>query len=115
MLIESREAVICEQARWQLWDVARQFPGANLIWCTDADELVSPGLVRPSCARDRDRLAPGTVVECEYYHCWNAPDRYRDAGWPYAPYWKPVAIVDDGRVGLSAGARRCPCMKSACP
>jgi hypothetical protein len=97
-LIESQTPAICEQARWQLWDAARAVPGSNLIWCTDADELVSPGLVRAFLQRDRDKVTPGTIVECEYYHCWSTPGRYRDAGWPYAPYWKPVAIVDDRRV-----------------
>jgi hypothetical protein len=97
-LIESHEPVICEQARWKLWDEARRLPGENLIWCTDADELVSPRLVRSCLQRHRDHLVPGTVVECEYYHSWSVPGRYRDDGSPYAPYWKPVAIVDDRRV-----------------
>lgn len=98
MLIESRAAAICEQARWRLWDAARDLPGTNVIWCTDADELVSPRLVLAFLQRYRDELSPGVVVECEYYHSWSTPGRYRDAGWPYAPYWKPVAMVDDRRV-----------------
>lgn len=97
-LIESRDPAICEQARWRLWDEARMLPGENLIWCTDADELVSPRLARTFLNRDRHKLSPGVVVECEYYHAWSTPRRYRDAGWPYAPHWKPVAMVDDRRV-----------------
>jgi hypothetical protein len=98
VLLESREPQICEQARWTLWDVARDYEGSNLIWCTDADELVSPLLVREFLRRDHDALAPGTVIDCRYYHAWNSPTRYRDTGWPYGPYWKAVAVVDDRRM-----------------
>src|SRR4051812_27068773 len=31
-------------ARWRLLDAARGYDGNNLLWCTDADELVSPVL-----------------------------------------------------------------------
>lgn len=97
-VIASRDAQICEQARWALWDAARSYDGRNLIWCTDADELVSPRLALDWLARSREALAPGDVVECRYYHVWDAPDRYRDSVPPYVPYWKPVAVVDDRRI-----------------
>ncbi len=54
--IESAESKVCEQARWQLWDVARDYDGTNLVWCTDADELVSPRLVRAVPRRTRAEL-----------------------------------------------------------
>jgi hypothetical protein len=98
VLLESKVAQICEQARWTLWDAARDYDGTNLIWCTDADELVSPQLVRTWRARADAQLTPGAVVDCHYLHVWDAPDRYRSSVWPYVPYWKPVAIVDDRRV-----------------
>lgn len=98
VLLESTVAQICERARWTLWDAARQYDGNNLIWCTDADELVSPVRVRAFLERDRNRLRPGTVVDCGYYHVWESPDRYRNSVWPYVPYWKPIAVVDDRRI-----------------
>ena len=98
VLIESPVPKVCEQARWELWDAARHYEGNNLIWCTDADELVSPSLARTFLARDRQRLTPGAVVDCHYLHVWNSHDRYRDSVWPYVPYWKPVAVVDDRRM-----------------
>jgi glycosyl transferase family 2 len=94
--IDSPESNICEQARWQLWDVARQYDGDNLLWCTDADELVSPTVMQ-SLVGD-DTLRRGVVVDALYCHFWNSPDKYRAGLGAYAPYWKPVAIVDDRRV-----------------
>src|SRR6185369_17080471 len=76
VVLESRVPKICEEARWDLWEAARNYDGHNLIWCTDADELVSPALARAFLARDRDRLIPGAIAECRYYHVWDGPDRY---------------------------------------
>jgi len=120
--IESPESKVCEQARWQLWDVARDYDGTNLVWCTDADELVSPRLVRRFLDERRAELAGGTVIDTLYCHFWNSPERYRTGlGGAYAPHLKPVAIVDDRRanydrsralplheerVPIAAGARR---------
>ena len=89
--IDSAESQICEQARWRLWDIARQYDGSNLLWCTDADELVSPRLA--SQFIQQSRLAAGTVIDCLYCHSWNGPTRYRTGLGQYTPYWKPVAIV----------------------
>ena len=51
VLLESAERRISTQVRWQLLDAARDYDGCNLLWCTDADELVAPraarGLLRP--------------------------------------------------------------------
>jgi hypothetical protein len=96
--IESSESQICEQARWQLWDAARQYDGTNLLWCTDADELVSPRLAGQFLKRQTARLTAGTVIDCLYCHFWNGPTRYRTGLGSYTPYWKGVAIVDDRRV-----------------
>jgi hypothetical protein len=107
VLLESPDALVCEQARWQLLDAARDYDGANLLWCTDADELMSPALVARFVAADRDALKPGTVVECRYYHLWNRADRYRLDGSPYAPSWKAVARRDDRQMDFSR-VRRLP-------
>jgi glycosyltransferase involved in cell wall biosynthesis len=96
--IESAESHICEQARWRLWDVARHYEGANLVWCTDADELVSPRLVRRFLDGHQAELTGGVVIDSLYCHFWNGPDRYRTGlGGAYAPHLKPIAIVDDRR------------------
>ena len=96
--IDSPDSKICEQARWQLWDVARQYDGSNLLWCTDADELLSPPRIRQFFDAERDRLTNGAVIESLYCHVWNGPTRYRAGLGVYSPYWKPVAIVDDRRL-----------------
>jgi hypothetical protein len=91
--IDSPDSKICEQARWQLWDVARQYDGKNLIWCTDADELLSPRRIRAFFERTLDTLTPGTVIDSLYCHLWRTPQRYRSGLGPYAPHHKPVAVV----------------------
>ena len=121
--IESAESQICEQARWRLWDVARDYDGTNLLWCTDADELVSPRLARRflddtqdgADRRRRDRFPLLPLLE--------QPGAlpHRVSAGRTRPYLKPVAIVDDRRadydrsralplheerVPIAAGARR---------
>jgi hypothetical protein len=96
--IDSPDSRICEQARWQLWDAARQYDGENLLWCTDADELVSPPLIRHVLETRRDILRRGAVLDALYCHFWNSPSRYRTGLGAYAPYRKAVAIVDDRRL-----------------
>src|SRR5581483_483279 len=60
--IDSPDSKICEQARWQLWDVSRDYEGTNLLWCTDADELIAPRPIREYIDAERERLAGGTVI-----------------------------------------------------
>src|SRR5256885_13238505 len=69
-LFESREALVCEQARWQLLDAARDYDGHNLLWWTDADELVSPPAISRYLEASRERLSPGTVIEAHFVHPW---------------------------------------------
>lgn len=107
VLIESRDQLICEQARWQLLDAARGYDGCNLLWCTDADELMSPVLATRFMSAHRDSLPPGTVLDCLYYHLWNRADRYRSYSNKYGPYWKEIARRDDRHMDFSR-ARRLP-------
>src|SRR3954452_11820572 len=100
-LIESGERLVCEQARWQLLDAARGYDGNNLLWCTDADELMPPDLTARFFRAQGAELKPGTVVECLYYHLWHRTDRYRLEGAPYAPYWKELALRDDRHMDFS--------------
>ena len=102
-VIESPASFIAEQARFRLWDVARQYDGQNLIWCTDADELVSPRAAQRFFA-SIPPLTPGTVIECRYYHLWDSPARYRASIPPYTPYWKPLAVLDDRQIDYDRSA-----------
>jgi len=104
-LLESREALVCEQARWQLLDAARDYEGHNLLWWTDADELVSPAAINRYLDASRDRLTPGTVIEARFIHPWGRIDRYRINSWAYGPHWKDVALVDDRRMDYNRGER----------
>ncbi len=101
VLLESSEQLVCEQARWQLLDAARDYDGCNMLWCTDADELLSPGLATQFFGGRQDQLPPGTVVECRYLHLWHRADRYRRDGYRYAPYWKQIGLRDDRRMDYS--------------
>jgi hypothetical protein len=101
VLIASSGRLICEQARWELLDAARHYDGNNLLWCTDADELMAPELATQFFDSHRDALMPGMVVECLYVHLWNRADRYRGPGNAYAPYWKELGLVDDRRMDFS--------------
>ena len=107
VLIESSEELICEQARWQLLDAARDYDGCNVLWCTDADELISPVLATRFVDAQGGGLKPGTVVECLYYHLWHRVDRYRTDGHKYAPHWKELGLRDDRHMDFSR-ARRLP-------
>jgi glycosyltransferase involved in cell wall biosynthesis len=98
VLLESSECVISTRVRWQLLDAARDYDGCNLLWCTDADELIAPRAARDFIAARRDDLEPGTVVECMFLHLWQSASRYREYHWGYGPHFKPLALVDDRRM-----------------
>jgi glycosyltransferase involved in cell wall biosynthesis len=85
------------EQRWQLLDAARNYDGSNLLWASDADELLSPRLMNGLLDRQRDRLTPGSVIEARFYTLWNSATRYRDDLTYYRPYWKPMGFVDDRR------------------
>jgi hypothetical protein len=95
VLLESDQSAICEIGRWRLLDAARDYDGNNLLWCTDADELISPALFRSFLSAERDRLVPGTVSKECSIHLWGRVDRCRDDNSSYAPYWKEFGLVDD--------------------
>jgi hypothetical protein len=94
VVIEQNRTMVCEEARWHLLDAARDYDGHNLLWCTDADELMSPRLAAHSL-RNAGSARPGTMIECSFYHSWNDASHYRDDESPYAPQHKLVAFVDD--------------------
>jgi len=105
-MLESAGPLVCEEARWRLLDAARDYDGCNLLWCTDADELISPALAMRFVEAQSAGLEPGTVVECLFCHLWHGHDRYRIDG-PYGPYWKELALRDDRRMDFSR-VRRLP-------
>jgi len=94
------------EQRWQLLDAARNYDGGNLLWATDADELVSPAAAAAFVAGARERLLPGTAIETRYYQLWNSVRRYRDDFSYYAPQWKAVAFVDDRRTDFDRADAR---------
>lgn len=106
VLLESTESQISTRARWTLLDAARDFDGHNLLWYTDADELVSPAAVRHVVDSRRSELVPGAVVECSYVHLWTSVRRYRHDGWKYAPHAKAIAFVDDRRMDYDRSRER---------
>ena len=96
LLDAAPESRIREQ-RWQLLDAARGYDGHNLLWSSDADELVSPQRMRAFLDRHRDQLTPGTVTAPRYYTLWNGRRHYRNDLSHYRPYWIRTGFVDDRR------------------
>jgi len=97
-----------QRARWRLLDAARGYDGNNLLWCTDADELVSPRLARAFIDDSRARLTPPRAVSMRYIHLWKSLSRYRDDWSQYGPTWKVMAWLDDRRVDFPRDADRRP-------
>ena len=97
-VLEAEDSHISTRARWTLLDAARGYDGHNLLWFTDADELVAPAAVRRLVEGRRRDLVPGTAIECTYVHLWTSPHRYREIGWTYGPQPKAIAFVDDRRM-----------------
>jgi hypothetical protein len=97
VVVESPVDSRIREQRWQLLDAARNYDGHNLLWATDADELVSPRAVNAFLERARPALVPGTAVDSRYYHLWNDVGRYRDDLSHYRPQWKRIGFVDDRR------------------
>jgi len=98
VLIESAESRTCTRARWQLLDAARGYDGCNLLWSTDADELVSPSAAAAFIARHRSVLLAGSLLQCQYVHLWSDFTRYRVFDAKYGPQRKELAFVDDRRM-----------------
>jgi len=85
------------EQRWQLLDAARGYDGHNLLWGSDADEMLSPRLMKGFLERSACDLVPGAIVDCRYYHLWNSVGLYRDDLSYYRPNWKRIGFVDDRR------------------
>jgi hypothetical protein len=98
VLLESSESRISTEVRWHLLDAARGYDGCNLLWCTDADELVPPQAARDLFTTRGAELTPGTVIECWYVHLWHRVDRYRVYDSSYGPRLKQLGLVDDRRM-----------------
>src|SRR4051812_44081863 len=97
VLLESTERLICEQARRQLLDAARDYDGHNLLWANDADELVPPHRLQSFVAPARARLPPGPAIPGLFRTLWNPASTYRADLTLYRPYWGRMAFVDDRR------------------
>ncbi len=106
VVLEADESQISTRARWTLLDAARHYDGHNLLWFTDADELVAPASVQRMVERRREALVPGTVVECTYLHLRTDPAHYQRIGLAYGPQHKPIAFVDDRRMDYDRSRER---------
>lgn len=95
-----------QQARWRLLDAARHYDGNNLLWCTDADELVPPSLARTFFEHHAGELTPGRAVECRVYNLWDSLTKYRHDLSSYGPQWKALAFIDDRIVDFPRGEVR---------
>jgi hypothetical protein len=97
VLVENDHPLVCEAARFQLLDIARDYDGRRLLWMTDADELVSAASARLFLDEAAERIRPATSIEFRWCQLFGDFEHYRDDGSAYAPQWKPMAFLDDGR------------------
>ena len=103
-----------EQARWQLLDAARGYDGCNLLWCTDADELVAPRRPAASSTARANELTPGTVGRVPLL-----PSLARTGQVSQRPSRRTAAtgnssaLVDDRQDGLRPVAPCCRCTSRA--
>lgn len=95
-----------KHARWRLLDAARHYDGHNLLWCTDADELVPPSLAREWFEQHAGALTPGRALECRVYNLWDSLTKYRHDLSQYGPHWKALGFVDDRVVDFPRGEAR---------
>jgi hypothetical protein len=96
------------RARWRLLDAARGYDGNNLLWCTDADELVSPRLARAFIDASAVQMTPARAISLRYIHLWKSLSRYRDDWSQYGPTWKVMAWRDDRRMDFARDPDRRP-------
>lgn len=81
-------------ARWMLLDECRKQHGTgNIIFCIDADEMISSKTAHDIVAAAQ----PGTSFELPWIQLWKSTDVYRtDSVW--ANNFKGIAFYDDGAV-----------------
>jgi glycosyltransferase involved in cell wall biosynthesis len=84
-----------DRARWRLLDASRNYDGHNLLWWSDADELLSPTLWNKSFDAAADELRTGTALECLFHNLWGSQRRYRNEPSFYHPNWMVMGVVDD--------------------
>ena len=81
--------------RWLLLDKAREIEGDNLIFCIDADEIVSPFFFSSGeFDKVRDMVSPGDSLSFPWIQLWKSTREYRDDGvWKNS--LKEMAFFDD--------------------
>lgn len=97
-----------QHSRWVLLDAARNYSGCNLLWNTDADELIAPPVMNRWRNDPATSFEPRTFFACGYYHLWNSPSTYRDDGSAYSPQLKVVAYVDDRELDFQRSSSVAP-------
>ena len=84
--------------RWLLFDEARKIEGNNLIFCIDADEMISPKSIHAiQDIIEKKGLKPGVGFSFSWIQLWHSTEFHRvDGVWKDSK--KAVAFWDDRKI-----------------
>jgi len=84
------------KVRWLLLDEARKIDGNNLIFCLDADELISPkSITEIEDKISKKEILPGTGLRFNWIQFWESTEKHRVDG-VWKKNIKTIAFWDDG-------------------
>jgi glycosyltransferase involved in cell wall biosynthesis len=90
--------------RQVLLDTAREYKGNNVIFCLDADEIVTANILNNTEWADfLNELKPGESVLLQWIALWGDPNKYRDDDSPWSNNWKHFLFRDDKKTNYALG------------
>lgn len=84
------------EVRWKLLQEARKIQGNNLIFCIDADEILSVEAFKEICSHARLNHPPFSY-KLPWIQLWDSLDTYRCDG-VWRNNYKTIAFLDDRKV-----------------
>src|SRR5690606_14698200 len=78
-IIKNEESGHSNKVRWLLLEEARKIEGNNLIFCIDADEVLSPNLI-PLIEKISIERGLGVSFSLKWIQLWKKDSQYRDDG-----------------------------------
>lgn len=86
------------KVRWLLLDEARKYGDNNLIFCLDADEVISPlAITEIKQLIENKKAIPGDVFKSKWIQLWKSSDKYMEEG-VWKNNYKNIAFIDNRSV-----------------
>jgi glycosyltransferase involved in cell wall biosynthesis len=98
-IIDNSDKYYSERIRWRLLDLAREFDGNNLVFCIDADEIISSPILTGNYLDELAALPPGTSIAMEWINLWRHPLVWRHDASVWTGQLVTMGIRDDRQVG----------------